>query len=224
MIRLTGKQHQVVGIGFGVAAAYAIVHGQGEQLGAITAVGSAIGCWLPDMDHDMTKIGRKRKLLTNVSTNIANIIVFGGIVGIAILAFLMFTGFVDYGIDTTQLLIAGIVLIGVAIGKKVIGNSKTFKWATKHRGLMHTLVIPAAFLFALNVSDYPLYFYTILGLTIGYCSHLFADMLTVEGCPILFPITRNNIRFLRLRTKNKSCTYAAYIVALGAVLISYILF
>ena len=89
---------------------------------------------------------------------------------------------------------------------------------------MHTLIPPAIMCTALYVSDYPIYRYIVIGLIVGYCSHLFADMLTVEGCPILFPITKRNFRILKLRTKDKSCTVAAWTVAMLSCVISYLVF
>lgn len=221
---MTGAQHRVVGIGVGIAAAYALVQTHNEPAAAITVVGSAIGLWLPDMDHDMTKIGRKRKLLTSLTSTMASIVVLGGIALAMGLIMLMVFGIKDYGIDMRLLLIAVGGLTLVAIASKFIKNSKTFRWATKHRGLMHTLLVPVLMSTALKVSDYPVYKYIVIGLIVGYCSHLFSDMLTVEGCPILFPITKKNIRFMKLRTKDKSCTVAAWTVAMSSCIIAYIIF
>lgn len=221
---MTGAQHKVVGIGVGIAASYAFVKTSNDTTAAIIAVGSAIGCWLPDMDHDMSKIGRKRKVLTNLTSKMASIVVLGGIVGSIALILLMMFGIRDYGIELNLLYISAGGLLLLAIASKLIKNSKTFKWAAKHRGLMHTLIPPAIIYTALYVSDYPIYKYIVIGLIVGYCSHLFADMLTVVGCPILFPISKKNIRFLKLRTKDKSCTIAAWTVAILSCVISYLVF
>ena len=221
---MTGAQHKVVGIGVGIAASYAFVKTSNDTTAAIVAVGSAIGCWLPDMDHDMTKLGRKRKVLTNLTSKMASIVVLGGIVGSVALIILMMFGIRDYGIELNLLYISAGGLIILAIASKLIKNSKTFRWATKHRGLLHTLIPPAIMCTALYVSDYPIYRYVVIGLIVGYISHIFSDMLTVEGCPILFPISKNNIRFLKLRTKDKSCTVAAWTVAILSCVISYLVF
>lgn len=221
---MTGAQHKLVGIGFGIASAYYYCHTQSDPYGVLLLPMSAVGCMLPDIDHDMTQIGRKRKFLTDLSTKAANMVVIGGIVGALVLAVAMLLGFNKYGLSLTGLV--GVILgLGViAILRTVVTKSDVFKWATKHRGIMHTLVVPVILILAIRISDFPLWSYSMLGLAIGYCSHLFADMLTVEGCPVLFPITRKNIRFLKLRTKNKSCTIAAWIVAIVVVGISIVLF
>lgn len=220
---MNGVQHKVVGVGFGIAGAYAVIQGQQEPLGIAILLGSTVGCMLPDIDHDKTKIGRKRKLLTDVSSKIANIIVFGGIAVGTLLAGLIFFGFLNYGIDLMKLMIAVVGLIFVAILRKLIGSNSTYKWATKHRGLMHTLVVPVIFAVLYNVTKYPLWQYVILGLLIGYCSHLFADMCTVEGCPILWPLTKKNIRILKLQTKDNACTVAAWIIFFAVIGLSYVI-
>lgn len=221
---MTGYQHKMVGIGFGIAGAYAVWHGQGDAYGALILPAATIGCMLPDIDHDMTKIGRKRNLVTKLLSKGTDTAIIVGIIGLTVLIGITMFGFANWGLNPMML---GIMLIGiifVALARATVKNSKIFKWATKHRGIMHTLVVPAMLYCATFVSDFPLWRYTMIGLLVGYVSHLFADMLTVEGCPVLFPITRKNIRLLKLRTKNKSCSTVAFIVAVFVVVIAYITF
>ena len=221
---MTGTQHKIVGTGFGIAGAWAIYHGQGDPYGVLVLPLSIAGSMLPDIDHDMTKIGRKRKAVTSMTTKTFNLALVVGIIGAAILAIITMFGIRNFGYSPIELGLVAVGLILVCILKKVLSNSKTFKWATKHRGIMHTLVVPAILFLAMRISDFPLWRYSMLGLFIGYCSHLFADMLTVEGCPILFPLTKNNKRFLTLKTKNKCCSYAAKIVAILAAGIGIVFF
>ena len=220
---MNGVQHKVVGAGFGVAGAYVFCKGYGDPLGAFIAASSVVGCMLPDIDHDMTKIGRKRKFVTELSTKAINAILLIGIAAGLILTVLAIRGFQTYGVNPQMAIGMVIGSIVILVAKKIIGNSKTFKWATKHRGLMHTLVVPVMLFMGLNVSEYPLWRYIILGLLIGYLSHLFADMLTVEGCPVLFPLTKKNIHFLSLKTKDPICTKAAWIVAVLSVVVGYLI-
>ena len=220
---MTGAQHKVVGIGFGIAGAYVVSKGMGDPYGLLVLPAATVGCMLPDIDHDMTKIGRKRKVVTNLATNTINLLILAGVAGAAILTLVTMLGFKDYGFSPIELGAVAIGFLIVAFLKKFVTSSKTFKWATRHRGLMHTLVVPALLYLAMGISDFPLWHYTAMGLLIGYCSHLFADMLTIEGCPVLFPITRNNFRILKLRTKNKSCTYTAWIVAVLAVAAGFLI-
>jgi membrane-bound metal-dependent hydrolase YbcI (DUF457 family) len=220
---MTGVQHKVVGTGFGIAGAYVVSKGLGDPYGLLVLPASMVGCMLPDIDHDMTKIGRKRKVVTNLTTNIMNFLILGGALVAAVLALITILGFRNYGFSGIELGGVAIGFIAVGVMRKFVTNSKTFKWATKHRGIMHTLVVPVLLFFTMRISDFPLWKYTTMGLLIGYCSHLFADMLTVEGCPVLFPLTKNNIRFMTLKTKNKSCTYAAWIVAAIAVAVGFVI-
>ena len=217
---MTGAQHKIVGTGFGIAAAYA-GYRAGSPDATIMIVTSMIGCMLPDIDHDKTKIGRKRKAVTQTTTSLTNMLLYGGVFLGTILAVLMVMGFVDYGIDL-QKLVFGIGGLGLVIlVKSAVSNSDMYRWATKHRGLMHTLVVPALLWYATTISSAPLYYYAVTGLLVGYVSHLFADMLTVEGCPVLFPLSRSNFRFLKLRTKDSSTTIAAWVVAVGVIALAY---
>lgn len=218
---MNGVQHKTVGIGFGIAGAYVVMVGGNEPMGAIIAATSVIGCMLPDIDHDKTKIGRKRKWFTETATTVVNVVIFAGIMLSLIAGFLVFKGFVDFGVSPIMLLICAGGLALTAVVKKVIGDSKLFKWATKHRGFMHTLIVPVFIYIGMMASDYPAYHYGMMGIFVGYISHLFADMLTVEGCPVLFPLTRNNIRIMRLKTKDKKCSKVAFIVSVLAVGVAY---
>lgn len=220
---MNGKQHKIVGAGFGVAGTLITMGKLGDPYGALILPASLVGCMLPDIDHDMTKIGRKRKAVTALTTGVINILIPTGIFGAGILALLIAKGIVSYGIEPMNLLIVMGGLVLVTILRMLVTHSKTFKWATKHRGIMHTLVVPALMFVAMRASDFPLWKYTMMGLLIGYLAHLFADMLTIEGCPVLFPITKTNIKFMSLKTKDKSCDTAARIVFVLAVGVGIVL-
>lgn len=219
---MTGAQHKVVGTGAGIAAALILVVAKEEPVGALVVGTSIVGSMLPDIDHDKTKIGRKRKLFTDVSGKLINTLIYGGIILGALLVLLLTYGFVNFGISPMHMMIGVVGLLIIAVAKKVIMNSNTVQWAAKHRGLMHTLVVPVLLYVLMGMSDFSVWHYSLLGLVIGYCSHLFADCQTVEGCPLLFPLTKNNIRIMRLRTKEKSCTTWAWIDAIALVGLAYL--
>ena len=220
---MTGKQHKVVGIGFGIAGALIMGKQLNDPYAILIAPMSAIGSMLPDIDHDRTKLGRTRKAVTTITSKTVNILLVLGVILSAIVAILTMVGLRDYGISQTKILIVCGGLTLVIILKKFVVNSSTYKWSTKHRGLMHTLVMPVILYLASTASSFPLYRYSILGLFVGYCSHLFADMLTVEGCPILWPLTRKNIRLMKLKTKDKSCTTASRVVFVLTVALGLII-
>lgn len=220
---MNGKQHKVIGIGFGVAGALIMYKQFNDPYAILIAPMSAIGSMLPDIDHDRTKIGRTRKAVTTVTNKTINILLVLGVILSAVVTIITMIGLRDYGISQTKLLIVCSGFMVVIILKKSIANSSTYKWGTRHRGIMHTLVMPVILYVASTASSFPLYRYTMLGLFVGYCSHLFADMLTVEGCPILWPITRKNIRLMKLKTKDKSCTTASRVVFVLTVALGLII-
>lgn len=219
---MNGVQHKIVGTGFGIAAASITFSVTKDPTAIAILPASMVGCMLPDMDHNATKLGRKRKVVTTLSNGAINLLIYGGIIVAGVLAILLVKGGMDYGFDLPSLLIAmcGLALFGL-IRKKIRGSSG-YKWATRHRGLMHTNVIPVLLFIGMRVIGAPLYKNVIMGVMIGYVSHLFADMLTVEGCPVLFPLTTHNIRILKLRTKDKSCSIAATIIFVICVAVALI--
>lgn len=88
-----------------------------------------------------------------------------------------------------------------------------------HRGPTHTLLA------VVLVSLLYLYFHHIaaLGLLVGYASHLVADMITVEGIPLLFPLSRGYISVLPIRTGGLVERVLALGVTVGAGYLVYLL-
>lgn len=220
---MMGAQHKAVGIGFGIALFMYTASVTKDPFSGLALAGSTIGCMLPDIDHDNSRIGRKRAFVTRMSGKMITGLISAGIILATILLILTFVQMDKPESQTsfTQILIVLAGLVVVSAVRKAIGNSKTFRWMTKHRGLMHTLVVPAIIYVALTASSAPIWRDMCLGLLVGYCSHLLADMLTVEGCPILFPISKNNIRILKLQTKNSSTWLAALILAALPIIVVY---
>lgn len=220
---MMGVQHKAVGVGFGLAMFMYAAKTSSDPYSGLLLVGSTVGCMLPDIDHDRTRIGRKRAFVTNVSSKALTGLVSAGIVVATAILVLMLTQMdkPEAGTSFTQILVFLIGLIMFSVVRKRIKSSDSFKWMTKHRGLMHTLLMPAILFFATTASSAPIWRDTFLGLTVGYCSHLIADMLTVEGCPVLFPLSKNNIRILKLQTKNASTWLAALILAALPVIVVY---
>lgn len=78
-----------------------------------------------------------------------------------------------------------------------------------HRGITHTLLVPAIIALLMYLIGTKLYipFITasfanivisglmsiLFGVEYGYCMHIFADMFNGKGCPILWPIVRKKI-------------------------------
>ena len=219
---MTGNQHKLVGAGFGIAACvYAAKTGIPE--GAYLGIGSVIGCMLPDIDHDQTKLGRKRKVVTQTMGTAGNIVVVAMIIILAVFAIMVLTGFkkydTNYAMMGIYIVVAGIIVL---ISKRLM-KTNVVKWATHHRGFMHTLWPMACIALGLLITNMPAFRTLIIGLDIGYASHLLADMLTVAGCPILWPICWKNIRILKLQTKSNACWVAAAILAALPIIAVYLL-
>lgn len=237
---MNGDDHARIGLGWGIAVWIALVSSfnYGPILSAIIIPISWVSAKLPDMDHDKTKIGRKRKAITSLSSNMLTGTIIAGIVGGTILIIASALQLADTGINSSELMIVVIGLVIFAIVRKFITSSDTFKWVTKHRGLMHTLIIPALLFMAIHSLPSEIIRTILIGINTGYISHLFADILTKDGCPLLFPITRASIHILNLTTsdykKNKQgkrvkkkvddCKVASYIVAALSILISIVVF
>jgi len=66
----------------------------------------------------------------------------------------------------------------------------------KHRGITHTLIAFALVVVACAWIPERFWLY----IPLGYASHLIADMLTVRGIPLAYPVMRVRIRLMRLRT------------------------
>lgn len=200
---MSGEQHKIVGIGMGIAGSYfALTHGA-EFAATGIAVGSALGCWLPDMDHDRTKLGRKRKVVTEGLNKLMQFGLMAVIVLGMVLVFLLGRGLVESPISPQALLLAVGGAIGLLVFKKIIENSSEYKWATKHRGLMHTLLPLIPIWLLTQVSDFPLWDWFAIGLLVGYISHLIADCTTTEGCPIFYPLAKFNFRVPIFNTDSK---------------------
>lgn len=223
---MMGTQHRLVGIGFGVATALYVAEGLGQPGPAMAALlGSSVGCMLPDIDHNNSKIGRKRKFITNLTSKATTGLAVGAIILGAIAILATSVGMINSGVDVTML---GLGIVGAILFmafRKWAASSKTFKWLTHHRGFMHTLIPPVLIALIAYSTSFGYWHYGFLGLAIGYVSHLIADMITVEGCPILWPLTKNNIHilFFRLKTKNSSTWIAAAALAALPVVLVFLL-
>ena len=196
---MKGVSHKAIGIGLGVASvAYAVESGNLEA--AMMMVTCPIGAMLPDIDHDNSALGAERKKFMDVMTTFLY-----SCLGISILSMLITKDYVNL-----ILTIIPILMLMFIMNQRFFKNR--IKFFVKHRGIMHTMIIPFALLnlsLAINVAfiNYLLY-----GLAIGYMSHLFTDCLTIMGCPILWPFTKKNIRILKIRTGSFGELLAVFIL------------
>ena len=206
---MTGKTHKFIGIAAGAAIAYTAVSGDAANLFYLLAC--PIGAMIPDIDHDNSKLGRSRKnIMTAVST------LFSSFAFVAILFFLM------DAYQKSRLLpaIATVLLIVIPFAmlislSKIKVVKKNLKFMVKHRGLMHTLILPLCMFGAGFLVTEPTFKILLTGVNIGYITHILSDLLTTRGCPVLYPVTKKNIRFMNIKTGAPGEYIAGFILAAG---------
>lgn len=187
-----GRQHKKMGTAAGVGVLVYTVSAGNNPMAALCMLTTPIGAMLPDIDHDMSKLGQSRK-------KVVNLIKLG--VSIAV-GYILITSYLSGGILIALINLG--FLIGMMLILWVIENNKFIKkqlgFITMHRGIMHTLV-PPAFIFGTTLwTSNEFYFYAVMGLCIGYVVHLIGDMATVDGAPVLWPLFKSNIRYSWLST------------------------
>jgi len=215
---MTGKSHKAIGTAVGAAfAIYGI--GQGNAVYALGMVSAPLAAMLPDIDHGSARIGRIRKMA-------ANIIVTALAVAIVAGAWIHGHFFLE---NYATLLMVGLGVVVPTVFMFRLSQTRwvrdTWGFVAKHRGIMHTLIIP---IFTLVATFYIRDRYALIlvyGFLAGYVSHILADCLTTKGCPILFPASKQNIKFTKVKTGSSAervCAMAMIIVVLViAVLVSF---
>ncbi|MCL2362551.1 MAG: metal-dependent hydrolase [Defluviitaleaceae bacterium] len=208
---MTGKTHKAIGVAAGVAfSIYGIRHGNPAAL--LGVVSAPLAAMLPDIDHGGSRIGKTRKMVANI------------VVAALVVALVAFAWTYSWYIDSYRTLILTLtifaipVLVIFGLSQTKFGRS-TIGFATKHRGIMHTLLLPIFMFFSVGFINEIYFRILVLGAAIGYFSHIMADCFTTNGCPILFPITKKNISLIKIKTGSvheKIC--AAIIITLILVL------
>ena len=220
---MTGKTHKFIGMAAGGAIAYHGFFALGQPMQMFYILAVPVGAMIADIDHDSSKLGRSRKsIMAAISSLISSL-------AIVAVSFFLMDAYTDPNKNFFQaILIVGMVVVPFLILvslSKIKFVKENLKFMTKHRGIMHTLILPA-FLFAATyfVSE-PTFKILVTGLAIGYATHLLADMLTIKGCPIFFPFSKKSINFLEIKTGSGGEYVAAAIMcaALCALFLSGII-
>ena len=217
---MTGKTHKFIGMAAGAAIAYASVAG-GDTAGLFYLIACPVGAMIPDIDHDGSKLGRSRKnIMAVVST------LFSSFALVAAAFFLVDAHQRSRLIPAVATVLLVLVPFGLLISlSKIKAVKKNLKFMLKHRGLMHTLILPACMFGATFLITEPTFRVLLTGVNVGYISHILADLLTSHGCPILYPLTKKNIRFMNIKTGSPGeyiaglalAALAAAVFATGAV-------
>lgn len=212
---MTGKSHFSIGVSTAIALGlYAILTGQFELLTA--CVVTPFGAMLPDIDHNQSKLGRTRKRVVGIMTILFRIAL------IPIILYLIFSGTIAnlYRMTGTRMVMIPGVVVALIVFLRSPAVQGRIHWMTKHRGIMHTLIPPLLLYLGYKSIGIIGLNYIFLGLAVGYCSHLVADCLTKDGCPLLFPASTSSISFSSVRTGTKgesveACLLMGGIICLG---------
>jgi membrane-bound metal-dependent hydrolase YbcI (DUF457 family) len=215
---MTGKTHKFIGLVAGGAAAYYGMFVLKDTSHLFYVIAMPVGAMIADIDHDHAKLGKARKnIMAAISTLFASL-------AIVAVSFFLVNAYIE-GRDALLSAILTVLMIllpflALSALSKMEFVQNNLKFVVKHRGLMHTLIIPG-FMFAATFFikeppgiDYSLFKIVVIGLTIGYTTHLLADMLTTRGCPIFFPLSKKNFNILNIKTGGAGEYIAAAIISI----------
>ncbi len=178
---MTGKTHKAVGTAVGAGM---VIYGvmTEQPLYALGMVTAPLGAMLPDVDHCNSELGRtNRKIFKTVRTAAIVVLLLSFLVG----AVCFVTA--NAGVAVEWFLAVPVSLAVIAVTSD--GFKKRFPFLTKHRGIMHTLTVPACIVIGQMSASSEAVKSLLLGLALGYVSHLAADCMTVAGCPVCFPFS-----------------------------------
>ena len=212
---MTGNSHKAIGIAVG--AAFTIYGYQnGIPAAALALVSAPIGAMLPDIDHSGSKAGRIRK----TAADVAIVVAATAMVGAAV-----YYGW--YNVDYMVLIAIG---LGVALPLTVLAALSRTKhvrdflgFATMHRGIMHTLLLPVCMFFAARHISSTYILILLWGGMAGYVSHIFADCITKRGCPILFPLTQKSISLTKMNTGSRAEKICVAVIVIVVIAVPFFL-
>ena len=212
---MTGKSHKAIGTAVGIAIT---IYGlrNGINAAPLALVSAPIAAMLPDVDHNSSKYGRGRQQIAKIAVALAGLVL--------VAAAWYYSAYI--AANYTALLTMALGVVGPAATLIIIGQTKWAKnligFASKHRGITHTLVIPVCMVLAAPFVREPYFRILLFGLVAGYLSHIVADCLTKKGCPILFPITTKTINLTNIATGSngeKICMAVMITIIIGASLV-----
>lgn len=217
---MLGTTHRFGGMAFGAMTPVFIekvldipVHNSLE-FAVIAMAGGAIGSLIPDIDSPSSILGKKIKPISKAiaetmghrggTHSLIAVIIFG------ILTTLLGTKLEDvlYGNMNGRnhiifAIVAGLILMSsVLFVIQSIPSKKNRRFTKKHS----TFVVMSVFIITMFIAyqnSESLYHYIrvyLLGVLVGYISHIFLDMFTRGGVPFFKPFTDFRIRFTKFKT------------------------
>lgn len=183
---MTGKSHAFIGVMTGVAITYYGI-ATDQPLMAVGMLPAIIGSKFPDIDHHNTKIGRARIRVFEAIKEIAIVCLLASI-GVGIVACV-------FDLLDSLLQVCLVAFFSSALVLFVLSDKfhRIFPFLTKHRGIMHTLLVPVVSLVCCNITNSVVAEAILFGFAAGYISHLIADSLTTDKVPLVWPITEESV-------------------------------
>lgn len=221
---MSGKEHRCVANILAVSMLCISLQKGNTDL-AVSAFIVPFASLLPDIDHNNSKLGRKRKEVFDKLSRIFNI-AFYVINAVLVLLFIVSNKYIAIRSNVFNLVISIVPIlfcIKLATSNVVL---KRFKFFTRHRGIMHTLIPVLSILLGALCFKVMIIKDLLFGIAIGYTIHLICDIQTPMGCPILYPISKNNVSIyidvLKLSSKVLSIIDGGIIICITLILLGLV--
>lgn len=204
---MNGKQHFAIGVSVTVSTMLIGLSTSNNAL-VLSSIVAPFGAMLPDIDHDKTDLGRIRySVLSKIDKSILILSIVAIIVG-------FYNIYTRFNIFNNIVMIVGFLCVILITQTPLITSH--LKFYTRHRGIMHTMVVPAVVMLLSFNADVAFIRSIAISFSLGYVSHLFADMHTFMGCPVAFPITKKYIHvpIIRVHSNTWQCNVVTVYIML----------
>lgn len=210
---MTGKSHFTLGCA--VAGAIAYLGVQDNNVGQVAmTLTIPFGAMLPDIDHDMSKLGQKRVKIVNYIKLAIKVVCVLYALDLAYM--IVINKQEPAAVITGSLVSYGPILFAILVTHNPIFRSKT-KFFRKHRGIMHTLFPIGGLILGAYMLKGGFMSMLLTGVSTGYATHLFADQETKMGNPLLWPLTDKNVPGLPIRA-GSAMEYVMLMIDIGVVI------
>jgi inner membrane protein len=201
----------------GVAVAIYGITQLNQPMMGLVMVTAPFGAMLPDIDHDNSKLGHQRKAVTSGLGTVLKIAL--PIAAIIYIAYAVYLGEIGRALTSVGFIAGGVALAFLASRSKFLREN--IQWATKHRGFMHTLCLPALLALTIwQVAFSPMLLWLLVGLGIGFLSHIIiADFNTISGVPLLWPLTKKCLHLLPIVTGTAAEKVFVVVYCLGTIIL-----
>lgn len=213
---MQGKTHRYGGLALGAVASLVTI---GSIKGIDTVffmgtflTGCALGSLIPDLDHRHSELSKKVKPLGMVVSSVCKHRGFTH-TGLACFAVTLICLFLDFLVANINIgtydwgtsFIIGVIFTGIIMSVLVglikfthIKKLNRVRFNKEKMLIVTIVVLGLTTLFADILVNYIGYY--IIGIAVGYISHLLVDMLTVSGVPLMYPYTNKMYRLATLTT------------------------